>query len=122
MESRSLAAIDGEKVRLGTAGKRAANTLEAKRFAARRRGEVHGVSTVATFFFLFFFLQNKAFIQVQKDAWLKSRALCIKNSVYFMASYVRVAQTRRRPLCNSDRFFRLMNLLLLGELKVNIPV
>lgn len=35
-----------------------------RRVRARSSGKAHGFSTVATFFFLFFFLQKKAFIQV----------------------------------------------------------
>jgi len=59
-------------MRLGIARKRSANTPEAKRSAARQRGEIHGVFNGGDVLFLFFFLQKKAFIQVQKDAWLKS--------------------------------------------------
>lgn len=78
------------------------------RSAARQRGETHtGFQRWRRSFFYSFFFYKKAFIQVQKDAWLKSRALCIKKIVCisWRRMYV-LPETRRRPLCNPDRSFR----------------
>lgn len=51
---------------------------ESLRRAAKRR-RTRGFNGGDVLFFILFFYKKKAFIQVQKDAWLKSRALCIKK-------------------------------------------
>lgn len=87
-------------MKLGTAGKERAITP-----VTTKRRSTRGFNGGDVLFFILFFYKKKAFIQVQKDAWLKGRALCIKNSVYFVSR----CPTRRRPLCNPDRSFRQVN-------------
>lgn len=96
-------------MKLGMAGRRGSGYAGSESAPPRDRGErrTRGFNGGDVLFFYSFFFYKKAFIQVQKDAWLKSRALCIKKIVCISWRRMYVSpETRQRPLCNPDRSFR----------------